>query len=170
MEETETMTPKKSPEPNAVVAVRAAGMKRFASFLVPLLLCGCTQIAGKPDSEAKTAEPFTIRFIEMVQKNGIMLPKVEIVNQTGKSINGVEFDYRCFDRFGRDITITNIQDGLHSWGMTGAEPPAEPLFLPKSTNSAIVGSDTSWIPDGTVRITAVPVWAKFADGTEWNKN
>lgn len=142
-------------------------MKHVAAFLALLALCGCNKEAVKHDSETKTVTPFAIRFVQMVQKNGVSLPKVEIVNLTGKSINGIELDYRCFDQSGGDITHTNIMDGFHSWGITGAEPPAEALLLPNSTNEAIIGFDTSWIPDGTVRITAAPVWAKFTDRTEW---
>lgn len=96
-----------------------------------------------------------------------MLPKVEIVNQTAKAINTLQFDYKCFDSSGRDITNTNLEEGRHSWGMTGPDVPANPLFAAKSTNETIVGYDKTWIPDGTASITATPVWAQFSDGTEW---
>lgn len=122
-----------------------------------------TELKAAPVPAAANA-PITVSFITMVKVDGAKLPKVGIVNQTKKSINGIEFEYKCLDQAGKDIT-----GDLHNWGMTGAEPPADPLLAPESKDDAVVGLDDSWIPDGTVRITTIPIWVKFTDGTEWHK-
>lgn len=122
-----------------------------------------TELKAAPVPAAANA-PITVSFIAMVKVEGAKLPKVGIVNQTQKGINGIEFEYQCFDQAGKDIT-----GDLHKWGMTGAEPPADPLLAPEAKDDAVVGLDDAWIPDGTVRITTTPIWVKFADGTEWHK-
>ncbi|MDI1313635.1 hypothetical protein [Prosthecobacter sp.] len=138
-------------------------MKYIASTLAALLLCGCSKSHNAPITDTP---PFTVRFVQMSQKDGVKLPEVEVTSQTAKAINGIKFDYRCFDPSGKDITLGD--EGFHTWGMTGADPPAKPLLPPNSTTRAIVGFDASWIPEKTARISATTVWAQFSDGTEWN--
>jgi hypothetical protein len=142
-------------------------MKRFILLLPFLFLFGCSKSNNPSSNEAP---PFTVRFEQMIPSRGVMLPKVEIVNQSAKNINTLQFDYRCFDSAGADITITNVSEGHNSWGMTAPDAPANPLLAPKATNETVVGFDKSWVPDGTIRIIATPVWAQFSDGTEWRKN
>jgi hypothetical protein len=99
----------------------------------------------------------------MIDKEGVTLPQIELKNVEKKEIRQVQFEYKCTDSAGKDITTD-----LHSWAVTGADAPDDPLIKAEGKIELTVGFDESWIPAGTVRISIVVTSVEFRNGTKWS--